>query len=174
MKRDFSLWSWIGFAVVSFAGTLLHFLYEWSGERLWAAPFSGVNESTWEHMKLLFFPLFFFAVFQWFFFRDEPRFWHIKLRGTVTGLVLIPILFYTYNGAFGKSPDWINITIFFLSAAAAFLLENKLLKEKKDSRFSGVFSFLWLLLMGALFVFFTFLPPSLPLFQDPISGSYGR
>lgn len=174
MKRDFSLWSWIGFAVVSFAGTLLHFLYEWSGERLWAAPFSGVNESTWEHMKLLFFPLFFFAVFQWFFFRNEPHFWHIKLRGTVTGLVLIPILFYTYNGAFGKSPDWINITIFFLSAATAFLLENKLLKEKKDARFSGVFPFLWLVLIGVLFVIFTFFPPRIPLFQDPISGSYGR
>lgn len=33
------------------------------------------------------------------------------------GLVLIPVLFYTYNGVFGKSPDWINTAIFYFTAA---------------------------------------------------------
>ncbi len=174
MKRDFALWSWIGFAFVSLAGTLLHFLYEWSGERLWAASFSGVNESTWEHMKLLYFPLFFFALLQWFFFRDESRFWHIKWLGTSAGLFLIPILFYTYNGAFGKSPDWVNIAIFFFSASAVFFMENKLFQRNSQPKISGIFPFLLLLSIGVLFVLFTFFPLPIPLFQDPISGGYGR
>ena len=61
MKRNFSLWQFAGFALSSLAGTLLHFLYDWTGNLVAVAPFSGVNESTWEHMKLLFWPLFIFA-----------------------------------------------------------------------------------------------------------------
>ena len=38
-------------------GTILHFLYEWSGDNKIIASFSAVNESTWEHLKLVFFPM---------------------------------------------------------------------------------------------------------------------
>ena len=54
MKKSIGLWQLMGFAVTAFGGTLLHFLNEWLEEAVWVAPFSGVNESTWEHMKLLF------------------------------------------------------------------------------------------------------------------------
>lgn len=54
MKRSIKLWQLWGFAVTSLGGTLLHFLYDWLDKPAWIAPFSGVNESTWEHMKLLF------------------------------------------------------------------------------------------------------------------------
>ena len=67
------LWQWIGFGVVTLAGTILHFLYDWTGGSIWAALFSGVSESVWEHMKLLFWPLFFFALVQRQFFRDQQK-----------------------------------------------------------------------------------------------------
>ena len=54
MKRTVWLWELVGLAYVSLVGTVLHFLYDWLGGAVWVAPFSGVNESTWEHMKLLF------------------------------------------------------------------------------------------------------------------------
>ena len=126
MKRSIGLWQLFGFAVTSLGGTLLHFLYEWSGNAVWIAPFSGVNESTWEHMKLLFWPMFIYAVIQSFFFRAKTNFLSIKLRGILLGLILIPTLFYTYNGVIGKSPDWINIAIFFISAAIAYIYETRL------------------------------------------------
>lgn len=45
-------------------GSLLHFVYGWSGSNVFAAGFSAVNESTWEHMKLLFFPVFLLTLLQ--------------------------------------------------------------------------------------------------------------
>ena len=51
MRSSVWLWKLVGFAFTSLFGTLLHFLYEWLGEPLWITPFSGVNESTFEHMK---------------------------------------------------------------------------------------------------------------------------
>ena len=78
MKRDISLWQLGGFSFTALAGTLLHFLYDLTGESVLAAPFSGVNESTWEHMKLLYFPLLIFALIQSRFFKERKGFWCIK------------------------------------------------------------------------------------------------
>lgn len=173
MKRDVSLWQFGGFSLTSLGGTLLHFLYDWTDESVLIAPFSGVNESTWEHMKLLYFPLLIFAVIQSRFFKEYPDFWHIKLRGILTGLILIPVLFYTYNGAVGKSPDWVNMTIFFVSAAAAFLIEARLFRGKRKSCKRPWLTFAVICLIGVLFVLFTFVTPKLPLFEDPLTGTYG-
>ncbi len=173
MKRNVLFWQFAGFCLTALGGTLLHYLYEWSSEALVAAPFSGVNESTWEHMKLLYFPWLLFALFQWRYFRDCRGFWWAKLRGIFAGLVTIPVLFYTYNGAFGKSPDWLNIAIFFVAAAVTYGVECRLSRKKGIDRGIPAVPLAVVLLMGVLFVVFTFAPPQLPLFRDPLTGEYG-
>ena len=173
MKRSFGLWQLMGFALTSLFGTLLHFLYDRLSESVLVAPFSGVNESTWEHMKLLFWPMLIFAAVQSFFFKDVRSFWCIKLRGLLLGLTLIPVLFYTYNGVIGRSPDWINIAIFFISAALTYIYETRLWGKgtvKCKSPRTAVFV---LCLIAALFVIFTFKTPEIGVFRDPITGSYG-
>ncbi|MBO5129159.1 MAG: hypothetical protein J6B95_02280 [Oscillospiraceae bacterium] len=125
-------------------------------------------------MKLLFWPLFLFALVQRLFFKDQKNYWCVKLVGILLGLVLIPVLFYTYNGVFGKSPDWINIAIFYISAAAAFLLEYWLFKRGQLNCKRPWLAFAAICLIGVLFVVFTFAPPQIPLFQDPLTGTYGR
>ena len=174
MKRSIGLWQFAGFAVTALGGTLLHFLYDWLGEAAWIAPFSGVNESTWEHMKLLFWPMFIYAIVQSFFFRDRKDFWCIKLRGILLGLVLIPILFYTYNGVIGKSPDWINIAIFFLSAAVAYIYETRRFHaDNKLGKTSPKLCIIPLIVIALLFAVFTFATPEIGLFRDPLTGRYG-
>ena len=173
MKRSVGIWQLMGFAVTSISGTLLHFLYEWLGESVWVAPFSGVNESTWEHMKLLFWPMFFYAIFQSFFFKSWQDFWCVKLRGILVGLVMIPILFYTYNGVIGKSPDVINIAIFFVSALTAYYLEAKLFYQENLTCGKPKCAFWLLSLIALLFVTFTFKTPPIGIFEDPITGMYG-
>ena len=168
-----NLWQLMGFAITSLGGTLLHFLYDWLGEPVWIAPFSGVNESTWEHMKLLFWPMFIFAIVQSRYMRNTECFWCIKLRGILLGLSLIPIIFYTYNGVFGKSPDWINIVIFFVSAAIAYIYETRLFNSNKKYIISHRLSLGILCFIALLFVIFTFQTPDISIFKDPITESYG-
>ena len=173
MKRSIGSWQFLGFALTSLLGTLLHFLYEWLGESVWIAPFSGVNESTWEHMKLLFWPMFIYAVFQHFFFRNREDFWCVKLRGILLGLGLIPVLFYTYNGVIGKSPDWVNIAIFFLSAAAAYIYETRLLNLHQLPCRSQGLARLSLCGLALLFIVFTFVTPEIGIFREPLRDTYG-
>ena len=172
-KRSIGLWQFVGFGVVSLLGTLLHFLFDWAGGTVWSAIFSAVNESTWEHMKLLFFPLLIFAVVEWFFFGDiYTAFWCVKLKGTLLGMILIPTIFYTLNGVFGKTPDWVNISIFFVTTAIVFLYEYVAFIKEPVCLFPKL-AFGILCLVALLFIFFTFKTPNIPLFQDPITGTYG-
>ena len=173
MKRSVWLWQLMGFAVTSLLGTILHFLYEWLDTAVWIAPFSGVNESTWEHMKLLFWPMFIYAVIQSLFFREYKSFWCVKLRGILLGLVLIPVIFYTYNGVIGKSPDWINIAIFFVSAAIVYIYEAKRLKSSNVRYKAPKTCFVILCAIAALFAVFTFYPPEIDIFKDPLGNTYG-
>ena len=173
MKQRSILWQAAGFALVTFGGTILHFLYDWTGGSTLVAPFSGVNESTWEHMKLLFWPLFLFAVIQRLFFKGQENYWCIKLAEILLGLMLIPVLFYTYNGVFGKSPDWLNITIFYITALLVFLFEWWAFKKNRLQCRYLQLAFAVICLIGVLFVVFTFAPPQIPLFQDPLTGTTG-
>ena len=173
MKRDISLWAFGGFAFTALLGTLLHFIYDWSGNLVLAAPFASVNESTWEHMKLMYFPMLAFAIVQSRYFNDFKNFWWVKLAGIFAGLLLIPMLFYSVRGAFGNTPDFINIAIFFIAAALSFLLEAHLFKNGGLYIKFPLIALLIILIIGILFAVFTFLPPHLPLFRDAVSGSFG-
>ena len=173
MRKNLFWWQFAGFSFACVFGTILHFLYEWTGECVLLAPISAVNESTAEHMKIFFFPVVLFAIVQYFYYGKSYRgFWAIKLFGTITGLIFIPTAFYTFTGAFGMSVDWVNILIFFLSSASCFLLETHLFLTKSPNVSEKISIFL-LILFGVLIVLFTFLTPQIPLFLDPITGNYG-
>ncbi len=174
MKKSLKLWQISGFVFTGIAGVLLHFLYYWTNQSIIVAPFSAVNESIWEHMKLLFFPMFVFLLFEYKHVRKEhENFWHVKTAGIIIGLILIPVLYYTYTGIFGVNTDWFNIIIFFIAAGAAYYLENLLFKNEIGYCKSPQIAFAALCLIAVLFVVMTFVQPKIPLFRDPTTGTYG-
>lgn len=175
MRKRLFYWDLAGFLFTAALGTLLHFTYDWSGQATLAAAFSAVNESTWEHMKLLFFPMFLFSLVQICFLgRNYPNFPAVRAVAVVTGLLLIPTLYYTYTGVLGFDVTWADIAVFFLAALGAFALDFYLLET---GRLSGK----WQQLVGLLvlwglafsFVWCTFYPPHLGLWQDPVTGGWG-
>ena len=174
MNKSIRAWQMAGFVFTSVMGTFLHFLFEISGENIIAALFSAVNESIWEHMKLLYYPMLAFALTEWYFWgRREKGFWWVKLMGMLLGLGLSPVIYYTYTGILGTSADWFNIAIFVLAAGAAFRLETWLFEKGKPLPGRDRAAFGLLLLIGAVFTLLTFWPPRIPFFRDPVTGSYG-
>ena len=174
MKRSVSAWQMGGFVFTGILGTLLHFLFDWTGGSGVAALFSAVNESIWEHMKLLYYPMLTFAFVEYSHWgRDYPQFWCVKLAGILAGLILIPVMYYTYTGILGLSADWFNIAIFFLTAGAVFYLETKLFEKQHTCRLSPDKAFVLLCLVGVIFTVLTFATPKIPFFEDPLTGTYG-
>ena len=173
MKRDIRVWQMLGFAVVSLLGTALHFLYDWTGNGI-VALFSSVNESTWEHLKLLFFPMLLFAIIESRFIgKTQEDFWCIKLRGILLGLLLIPTLFYTLRGVFGTTPDFVNILLFFVVVGIVFVYETRQFNSDDTPCPYKESAIVLLLSIAVAFALFTYMPPQIPLFQDPVDGSFG-
>ena len=153
-------------------GTLLHFTYEWSNNNVLVGTFSAINESTWEHLKLLFFPMLITTIIGYFIFQDTfPNFLCSKTIGIISAMLFTVIFFYTYTGIIGTNYAFLNILTFILSVIigeyVAYILTIN------NFTFNKIFCVSILILLTVSFFIFTFNPPKINLFKDPINGSYG-
>ena len=168
MKFKYNL---IAFFVIGILGAISHFVYEWSGDNYAVGLFFPVNESTWEHLKLLFFPTAIYSVFEYFLSHEKPKnYLQSVVFSVLCGMLWIIILFYTVKGVFGKSPDFINIGIYFISIIIMLCKKNKLIKEEKFN----LSLFYWLavamaILVAILFIFWSYNPPSINIFLPPVA-----
>ena len=159
----------IGFLFVLILGTLLHFSFAWLREAPVAGLFSAVNESTWEHMKLLFFPSFLYFLWEYKKYGSSSKdLLTARTLGLFCGLAFIPVSFYTYTGVIGKGffPVDIAICVFLTLYASTRFLAHPL----KLTTFTA---FLLLFALLAAFLTFTFFPPHIQLFLDPVDCTYG-
>lgn len=155
----------IGFIFTAVLGTLLHFTYEWSGKNNFVGLFSAVNESTWEHLKLLFIPAAIFSVIEYFTDgRDFQGFLTVKASGIWIGIISIITLYYTYTGIIGRNFMWLDILIFFIGCAVVSLYTLKYADRNFGSNFAGI---LLLSVSAVVFFVFTFFPPDIGLFKIP-------
>lgn len=163
-----------GFVFVSIIGSISHFVFKWSGYNPAVGLFFPVNESTWEHLKLLFFPYLIWAILEYYLTKKENGIFISKLIGSLCGMAAIIIFFYTYTGVLGKSIEIVNILSFFIGVGTAFLIDYYLIKSQKfsnkklDTIATAIF-----IAIGAVFLIFTVAPPFIPLFKDPINSTYG-
>ena len=103
---------------VTTLGVLLHFTYEWSGENFIVGLFSATNESTWEHLKLAFFPMFILTIWQIFStYNNDVHFLAARTIGILSAMCFIVVAFYTFTGVTGRNVDFVNIAIYFLGVA---------------------------------------------------------
>ena len=86
MGNGLFYWEIAGFVFVIIAGTLLHFVYHWTGQNRIVGLFSPVNESTWEHLKLLFTPMLLNSIAEYFVIGNQfSNFIAAKMLGIVFG-----------------------------------------------------------------------------------------
>ena len=150
-------------------GTLSHFFFQWSNNNIIVGLFSAVNESTWEHMKLIFFPMLLYSVFAIPRLKGNyPCITSAFLSGTLVGTFLIPVIFYTYTGILGYHLFILDILTFVLSVMAAFYLVFQLSVSCSMNRFLPFLYFL-VYFMILSFAVFSFFPPNIGLFADPAS-----
>lgn len=157
----------IGILFVIVAGTLAHFVYDWSGQNFIVGFFFPVNESTWEHMKLCFFPMLLYSLYLIYMMKDtQPGICSASAAGILSGTFAIPVLFYTYTGILGRNFLPLDIGVFVISVILAFITVYKLTVSFKVTRCT---KFLWfaISILGLCFVLFTYFPPNLALFRNP-------
>ncbi len=162
-----------GAALCAISGTLLHFAYEASGDHALVGLIAPVNESVWEHLKLLFWPVVLYTLLLWPFVRRQiPAWWAVMTIGLCVGLILIPVLFYTYSGILGTNVTWVDIALFFVGVAAVFLTAARLTRSRflsEHARTANTAALIVLALWAVAFAVFTESPPPIGIFSDPLA-----
>ena len=105
--------------------------------------------------------------------KNVAGFWNVKLVGILLGLGVIPVIYYTYTGILGVSADWFNITIFYIAAAVAYFTETQLFHSGRVFRIPQIVAMGVVFGLAAVYAIFSFYPPNVPLFRDPVDGSFG-
>ena len=155
-------------------GTLLHFTYELSGENMIVGLFSAVNESTWEHLKLAFFPMLLMAIIGCFIIgKRTNNYWFAQALGILTAMSFITTFFYTYRGILGINIDALNIGSFIIAILLGGFISYRILTSGKIYNAERV-SIVFLIIVLLSFELYTFEPPQIALFEDPLTGAYGR
>lgn len=165
--KHLKLYTIIGIIFVLIIGTLAHFLYDWSGNNHIVGFFTPINESIWEHMKLLFFPMLIYSLIIIFRFRNTYLCAASALCfGILAGTLLIPLFFYAYTSILGKDIFFLNIGIFILSIIIAFRLSYKFTLSCRLEPYTFLLCCLVFILFTC-FVLFTYNPPKARIFEDP-------
>lgn len=169
-------WILIGIPALFLIGSVMHFLYD----ILWENPIVGlfvpVNESIWEHSKLVLWPV----ILWWglyYCFRgnsyniSKTKWFTAALFSLVTALISMPMLYYFYTEAFGVQILWIDIIILLISLILGQLLGLHCYRHEIEFSLKIVMIFLGIICL--LFFLFTFFPPHIPWLQDGVTGEYG-
>ena len=167
-------WELGGVFFIFFAGSLLHFAYDWLGRNPAVAVFAAVNESVWEHLKLAFWPSVVYACVEFPpLKRQSGNFVFGKAAGILTMPAMIAGLFYGYTAVLGHHVLRVDILIFFVGIAAGRGVSWVILRSAGERKSLNVIGVVVLLVLAGAFVVFTFAPPEVAPFRDPIRGSYG-
>lgn len=150
-------------------GTLLHFTYEWSGENRIVGLFSATNESVWEHLKLVFYPMLILAIVEYFVVKKEANnYIEAKSLGIFLAIAFIIVFYYTYTGIIGKNFFIIDILTFIISIILGEWVSYKLMIRKSESTtLSKILSLAIIFYFLISFILFTYNPPNINLFKDP-------
>lgn len=174
MKHKNSIFKFQIFSIIftMILGTLLHFTFDWSGGNLFVGAFSAVNESTWEHLKLLFFPMFLTTIIGYLYIgKNTNNFLCAKIIGIIISILFTTIFFYTYTGIIGTNFSILDIGSFFVAVLLSEYVVYKILLSNFLCNTKVAFIILIILLF--CFIIFTYTPPKIGLFKDPITSSFG-
>ena len=165
MSKQKSLEVW-GILIIFLLFSGLHFLYSGTGLEIFK-PFSAINESVWEHLKIGFFAALFYAIFEYFMgFKDNSNFIFGKSIALLSIPIFIVIVFYSYTAIVGRSVLWVDILTAFISVVISQWISYKIAFSSKGfSRFTPLGNIL-IIVMVFSFIFFTYFPPDFGIFIE--------
>ena len=153
---------------------LSHFLYEWIPSSI-TAIFFPVNESIWEHMKMIFTSIILYGIIDYIILNKfNIKYNNFFLNLFVTSFISIPIYLTIYLPIFYKIGEniFINIVIMLLVIIITQLIAYYILKAK-NCKLANYISIILIIISYIIFGYLTYHPPKNELFFDTNDEKYG-
>ncbi len=171
-EQKYLLW---GIPFIFAAGAALHYLYDLTGERAVIGAIAPVNESVWEHTKMVYLPT---LIWWGGGYRrrkdtvDADRWFSGAMWSILSSIASMPALYYLYTGILGRHLLAVDISLLAVCAAIGQTLGAHLYRRGKG--YLGRSGALGIIAaVGAVFAIFTFRTPRLPIFRDGLTGLFG-
>lgn len=152
---------------------ITHFLYDVFPSFL-TSLFFPVNESIWEHMKMLVSSILIWEVILYFIFKINnyyfENFFLNVLCTCLCSVFIFLIIYFPLYFIFGHS-FFINVILLFASIFFSVNVGFSILNKYNYNL--EFFSFIAIIVIVIMFGIFTYYPPQNTIFLDPVSGSYG-
>lgn len=164
--------------ILGVAANISHFAYQFSGNNIAVGLFNPINESVWEHLKFMFFPLLIWWIVMYFIKIKQCNFqlntWIVSASASlILAPLLVMLLYYAYTSIFGVQSLTVDILLVFVCFFLALSTAKHLLKFSNPSKWLTVLSVLLVAAVFVSFIVFTFNPPKIPLFFDSVTQMYG-
>lgn len=119
---------------ICIVGTLLHFLYEFSGGNLLVAMFSATNESIVEHIKIAVISTYIVAIVKmWIEEKRKYNLWSSLFFKFITQIIILTILFFSYQKIIQVENRILDILIFYVSIILSEVVECMIEQKLKIS-----------------------------------------
>ncbi len=164
----------IGFFVIFLLCFPFHFLYDWLPNSLFSI-FFPVNESIWEHMKLIYTSFVFYGIFDYILLRKNK----INFNNFLVQLFLIPIIaIFIYLIIFIPIYKMIgeNMIISIGLLAVVILIEQILsyfILQYKEIKYQNIIGIIGIILIYIIFGYLTYKPIENYIFYDTVKDKYG-
>jgi len=164
----------IGVFIIFLLAFISHFLYKWVPNIVFSILFP-VNESIWEHMKLIVTPVLIFSIFEYFYYRKK----NIKMNNfllsygisSFVGIVVYLLMYIPLDNIFGYKP-YIAISLLFIIYILIQFISYYIINSK-NIKYSNIIGLFIILFMYIIFGYFTYFPLYISLFYDIQSKGYG-
>lgn len=164
----------IGVFVIMGLSVLSHFMYEWFNNFIFSILFP-VNESIWEHMKLLITPLLFYALIEYFIYRKKNiKFNNFSLSygiSMIVGIISYLIVYLPIDYYFGHNMI-VSIVLLFLDYILISYISYCILNTK-EIKYSKMIGALLIIFTYFIFYYLTYYPVHSYLFYDTKDKVYG-
>ena len=154
-------------------GFLVHNIYSWIPSFI--TSIFPVNESLFEHMKLIYFSPIISGAILYFFFRRKGYIINNLLFGLVISTVFNIVIFYLiYTPLYyanGQSMI-MTLTIYFITIILSNYLYYLIIEMKNSKRLNKI-SFVMIIVIGSILTYFTYHPLKIDFFRDPENNTYG-
>ena len=163
----------VGIIFISVFGTIFHFLYDLSSHNKIVGLFSSVNESTWEHIKILLTPTFIWSLIDGLIYGAGVNYFFAKSISLLFIIIIIPLLFYGYSYIFKKYSFIFDILIFYIVVICSQILFYRLNLINPVNYLVQYLSCIITFIIFGCYLLLTVMPIKNFLFKDPLTNKYG-
>ena len=165
MTKNVKYYTATGIILTVLLGALFHFVYEWTGNNYIAGLFFATNESVWEHVKLALLPMMLIFLFGSIFLKGANNFAQAAFCAMAIVIILIPLAFFSYAQALGKSVFAMDLTIFILSIVLAYLVAYRIFATPRRPVLNAL-ALVGIAVIVVCFFTFTYYPPDCIIFRE--------